>query len=221
MPTQERANEAPDMQRRLVEALQHAATRNGNQTSFGTPVQGRPTREESRSRGRDSWQSPGNVTIEDGPPQLSLGHVPPPLPESHRARASEHERSHPEKFTPGPPADVKRGRRRMPDIEDFPPVAQRAYRAMETAHREPHGGYDDEVSWEEPRRLSLFERLAGRVMPSSDSPRRKQALPAPHPQHDYSEYGEHSEGYTEEYDSDSERDGQAHEVSGIFGRRRR
>jgi cell division protein FtsZ len=219
---QERANEAPDMQRRLVEALQSASSRSS--TSFGTPVQGRPAREDGRARGRESWQGPGNVTIEDGPPQLSLGQ-PPPLPESHRARGHDHERAAAEKFTPAAPANVRRGQRRMPDIEDFPPVAQRAYRAMEAMPpRDPRGGHDDGLSWgrhEEPRRLTLFERLAGRVLPTSDSPRRKQALPAPHAQDDYSEYGEHSEGYADEYDPDSEQDAQAHDVSGIFGRRRR
>ncbi len=75
---QERANASPDMQRRLVEALQNASTQG---PASGTSGLGRPVREDAgRTRARGSWQGPGNVTIEDGPPQLSVGHMPPPLP---------------------------------------------------------------------------------------------------------------------------------------------
>ena len=41
-------------------------------------------------------------------------------------------------FIPAPPADLRRGARRMPDVEDFPPVAQREYRAK--AGYAPQGG---------------------------------------------------------------------------------
>jgi cell division protein FtsZ len=201
------------MQRRLVEALQHASTQ---QPQNGSPVLGRASREDiGRARARGSWQGPGNVTIEDGPPHLSVGHMPPPLPEARREPTDQHE-----EFMPAPPAEMRRPPRRIPDIGEFPAVGQRAYRAMEPAPR----GHDDDVSWnrhEEPRRLTLFERLAGRVLPTSDSSRRKQARPAPHPQDDYSEYGEHSEPYTDEYEADAAFDAQPPEYPGVFNRRRK
>jgi cell division protein FtsZ len=211
---QERANASPDMQRRLVEALQNASTQGPATSGLGRPVR----EDAARTRARGSWQGPGNVTIEDGPPQLSVGHMPPPLPESRREHAGEQDG-----FSPAPPAEVRRPRR-MPEIGEFPPVGQRAYRAMEPAPREPRAHDDGGVSWdqhEEPRRLTLFERLAGRVLPTSDSPRRKQARPAPHPQEDYSEYGEQSEAYADEYEADAEFDAQPPEFPGVFNRRRK
>jgi cell division protein FtsZ len=204
------------MQRRLVEALQHSQMPTpplGSQS----PVRG--ARDDmGRARSGGSWQGPGNVTIEDGPPQLSVGHMPPPLPDTRREHEGEYEG-----FMPAPPAEIRRPPRRMPELGDFPPVAQRAYRAMEPAPREPRA-HDEDMSWdrhEEPRRLTLFERLAGRVLPTSDSSRRKQARNTPLPQDDYSEYGEPSEPYADEYDADAAFDAQDPEYTGVLNRRRR
>ncbi len=75
------------------------------------------------------------MTIEDGPPQLSLEQVPPPPPMSRRARSHDHEGRGREIHARSclPMCGAGGG---MPDIEDFPPVAQRLSRHGGDASRE-------------------------------------------------------------------------------------
>lgn len=145
---------APDpMQRRLSEALQYAP---GAQAGLQPQrASGMPPREGSGPR--SPWRGPGNVTVEDAPPQLGASHLPPPLPTSYDADAAQ------AAFNPQAPNEARRPRR-MPDLSEFPPVAQRAYQAAEQQAR-----------GEAPRKPGLFERLTGRVRGESDS--------RPHAQH--------------------------------------
>jgi len=76
----------------------------------------------------NAWRGPGDVLIEEGPPQLGPGMSPPPLPPAARLGGNAGSRA-PEPFTPGPPVEAKRPPRRMPTVEDFPVVGQREYRA--------------------------------------------------------------------------------------------
>jgi cell division protein FtsZ len=112
---------------------------------------------------RDVWEAPGNVLIEEGAPQLPVTHVPPPLPQGspgYGPQGSDGSGG----FVPAPPVDVRRPPgRRMPEVGDFPPVGQRAYRAVEgrvgPGPRE-RGGWDH--GDESPRR-GLLGRIADRV----------------------------------------------------------
>jgi cell division protein FtsZ len=74
---------------------------------------------------RELWRGPGNVVIEEAPsalgqqPPTRSSQPPPPLPPSE-ARP----------FVPLPPEEVHRPMsRRVPDLEDFPPIGQREFRA--------------------------------------------------------------------------------------------
>jgi cell division protein FtsZ len=157
-----RQTPADDAHRRLTEALQQAAQAGAH----GGADHGAQQRDEPFGRRpAEPWHAPGNVVIEEGPPQLSAAFLPPPLPPTYVAaqRAAD-------AFMPAPPTEIRRSQRRMPEVSDFPPVAQRAYHAMEKAlpEEEAHEG----ASWPQhdvPRRRGLFERLATRVLGESDS----------------------------------------------------
>ena len=156
-PAQSQAATAPrdersgvqDVQRRLTEALQYQPA--------PPPPAGAPRPGPSAGRPGEPWQGPGNVTIQSGPPQLHGSAAPPPLPHNYANPQGQSG-----SFVPEPPAEIRR-QRRMPDVGDFPQVGQRAYRAALVDHGE--GGHGQEP----PRRLTLFERLAGKVRGTTDS----------------------------------------------------
>jgi cell division protein FtsZ len=132
-----------DVQRRLSEAIGVA----GDQ---GSPEQG--------ARTRETWRAPGNVMIEEGfshvawPPQQAAQ----PVGQPQAGRPSEH-------FVPAPPVDLRRAGRRMPEVEDFPPVAQREYRAKAgyTPQTIPPLPSAPPVAEEAPRR-GILQRIMGR-----------------------------------------------------------
>ena len=110
-----------------------------------------------------SWQSSEGVRIETGfvgsGPKAS---TPPPLPD-HSQNTSPHS----DDFEPSRPAEVRRGVPRMPDVSEFPEVAQREYFAkMEAAATperrpisptpQPHADEDEE--FEKP---GFLQRLTG------------------------------------------------------------
>ena len=81
-------------------------------------------------------------------------------------------------FIPAPPADLRRGARRMPDVEDFPPVAQREYRAK--AGYAPQGGPPPAAASEEPPRRGILQRIMGRARRDEmDDPPTSNAAPDP------------------------------------------
>ena len=160
-----------DMQRRLSEALQF-----GDEDVGAPPYAPGPQhpvrRPDMRPQAAQPNQAPGypgytsgpgyasgNVTIEEGLPS----HLTPTAPGAGwRQPGQRQERGAAAPFIPAPPVDVRRGRegRRMPDVSDFPPMAQREY------HAKSSGGYNQggpAHELEQPsRRRSLFERLTGR-----------------------------------------------------------
>lgn len=83
-----------------------------------------------------SWTAPGNVMIEDGLshfPQLTgsdlartpmLPQQPAPVPPEAQTYPG---------FQPMPPAELQRSARRMPVVDDFPPVGQRVWNAGQRA----------------------------------------------------------------------------------------
>jgi cell division protein FtsZ len=96
------------------------------------------------------WQAPGDVTIEEAPaPRREPQPVAQP---STQARPADPAAT----FTPEMPTEIRRAPRRMPELEEFPPVAQREYRA-----RAPHGSDKGQQEVVSARRPGLFERLAG------------------------------------------------------------
>jgi cell division protein FtsZ len=161
-----------DLERRLGEALQYGAPPAPGYRNAQMPPPLPPSDEGAGRRPRETWRAPGNVLIEEGPPKLPVAaYMPPPLPQAAPP-------AHPvDSFTPAPPTEVRRAPRRMPEVEDFPPVAQRVYRAMETSARSERAQATAEGSaWpqqEIPRRAGFFERFAGRVLGEGESPRRE------------------------------------------------
>ena len=113
------------------------------------------------SGARESWRAPGNVVIEEGFSHLTW------LAQSSRPAARKDEstpENAPQEFKPAPPADVRKGLRRMPDVDDFPPVAQREYRAKvapgtPASSRAPS---DADFESEDSPRLSILQRIMGR-----------------------------------------------------------
>jgi len=90
------------------------------------------------------WQAPGNVTIERRPapvqPQKEMNQQKPAAPQPQ--------------FKPAPPASGPRNVRRMPNVEEFPMVAQKELKARSGEHQaqglEAHK-----------RKVGFLERLAG------------------------------------------------------------
>lgn len=104
-----------------------------------------------------AWQGPGNVTIEQRPPQLHAGTNLPPAESTEPA-------SQGQQFAPAPPANGKRPLRRMPELKDLPPIAQEEIKAKRTKQ------YNTGVGAPK-KKVGIFERLAGvgRVRKASDS----------------------------------------------------
>jgi cell division protein FtsZ len=106
---------------------------------------------------RELWRAPGGIVIEE----------PSPLQAPHGGRpVSSHEHPRvPETFSPGPPEDVYRGGRRMPEVGDFPAVAQREYRAKSGMYEDGEQAfahrYNDSPSEPAEDRGGLFQRIIG------------------------------------------------------------
>jgi cell division protein FtsZ len=142
-----------DVERRLSEAIQYGPSGDTYASLANPPAHAATV--------RDAWQAPGNVTIEDGLTQLT-----PAAPTSRPASGSPHATAPPAGFTPAPPADLRRPARRMPEVEDFPPLAQAEYRA-----KAPGSSPPPSVAQAEPRRKGgLFSRIAGIRRRPDDSP---------------------------------------------------
>ena len=134
-----------------------------------------PTKSESADNGnakngREMWQAPGSVLIEEAPPPLQrrLDPAPPSGPSPQR-----------EPFTPELAAQIRRPQRRMPEVDDFPVVAQREYRAKApgsapasdrpAANRADARRPDTDRPEPPARRPGLLERFARRGWRTDDS----------------------------------------------------
>ena len=113
------------------------------------------------------WRAPGDVIIEESAPGAGFGAAgyaqpsrdAPPGPPPYAQ----------ETFTPAAPEDVQRPGRRLPEVDDFPVVGQREYRAKAGQYAEPQAGsaprvYDEPGNESPPARAGIFQRLvaAGR-----------------------------------------------------------
>ena len=110
--------------------------------------------------GRELWRAPGDVVIEEQQPQgarhPSPRQEPPPLEPRHATEA----------FKPSAPEDYQRGGRRLPDVDDFPVVGQREYRAKSGHYPEPAAAppprvYEPQPGESQGRREGIFQRLVG------------------------------------------------------------
>ncbi|MEM8744120.1 MAG: cell division protein FtsZ [Pseudomonadota bacterium] len=129
--------EADDTVAKLTEriaALQPVKTSDGDQqTAAAKPKEG----------DEQVWKSGEDVTIEKRAPQPAV-----------KPAAKQAQDEPPATFVPQPPSVAKAAPRRMPKIEDFPPVAQRAMKAQES--EEPAAGIK-----EQKKKVGFLERLTG------------------------------------------------------------
>lgn len=152
-----------DMQRRLSEALQLGDADVGA-PPFAPPQHQHASRRPTSPLSEGQPQRQG-VTIEDGPPS----HLMPTSPGPGWRPAEQQGRATGAPFIPAPPVDVRRGRdsRRMPNVSDFPPMAQREYHAKSGGYQQ--SGYDEPAP-PSSRRRSLMDRLTGRGKRDDDAP---------------------------------------------------
>jgi cell division protein FtsZ len=128
------------------------------------PPLGSLSAELERGQSAPAWQGPGDVTIEERSPFAPQPRV---SQKSHSATSSESAyRDEPVGFTPEAPAEVRRSQRRMPNIDDFPDVGQRAYRANSAQGYADQAPLDDAVDFRplteaKPKKNSLLQRLTG------------------------------------------------------------
>lgn len=110
-----RPNRSDHFEHQLAAAMQHTQARDPNQRQHSS---------EQSSEGRATWAAPGNVLIEEGLPPLPAGGTGQSQSDNgYRDGASAGQ------FTPQRPREIRRGPARMPQVEDFPLVGQREYRA--------------------------------------------------------------------------------------------
>lgn len=137
-----------DVQRRLSEAINAPAE----------VAHERAAPQDQSSQQRETWRAPGNVVIEEG-----FSHLAWPPQSAARTTAPEPAARGAEPFVPAPPVDVRRGNsRRMPDVDDFPPVAQREYRAK-TGYPVPPPPPGANQAGDEPQRRGILQRIMGRA----------------------------------------------------------
>ena len=103
------------------------------------------------SKSGESWDAPGNVTIEVGAPMFASATT---ISESPQAEALPNSAPQDDFSLQPPPEDIRRVSTRIPEISEFPPVGQRIYRAhqsMDAAHGAEDGGNE--------RKAGLVDRL--------------------------------------------------------------
>ncbi len=87
---------------------------------------------EGPAQGRELWRAPGDVVIEEAAPhpaQPAMRESSPPDPRYAPAPV----------FAPAAPENVPRQQRRLPEVDDFPAVGQREYRAKSGQYADQPG----------------------------------------------------------------------------------
>jgi cell division protein FtsZ len=110
----------------------------------------------------NGWISPDNITVREtlthsGLPQPTMRPIASNTPQQQPQRGSG--------FTAQPPAEARRAPSRVPDIDDFPAIGQKEYRAKSGQFAQSEVAQSATVpapvlSRAEPRKGSLFQRLA-------------------------------------------------------------
>jgi cell division protein FtsZ len=147
-----------DLRRRLSEAIGY----DDQPPSHPAPE---VEREPSASAARESWRAPGDVVIEEGFSHLTW------LAQSARSRARQAPASPAgaQEFKPAPPADIRRGARRMPEVEDFPPLVQREYHSKVAPGAAPSLQSGAALVADGLSRLKILQRIMGRGRHPEDS----------------------------------------------------
>ena len=141
-----------DNQRRLTAALQSQQPSDLSVPPNWPQPQARPA---AAAPQRPMWQAPGNIMIEE------QSFPAPPETYGHLAELKPRAPFEPNNtFTPELPVEIRRPARRMPELNEFPPVAQREYRARAEGQNAVQSS---------PKRPGLFERLAGMGRRADDS----------------------------------------------------
>jgi cell division protein FtsZ len=155
-----RYTSAPDhpMQREELQERLSDALAQGEPDEHGEEHDAYADASAETSQRRELWEGPGGVLIEEGLPQFGQSAhpprtAPPPLDPARSGVG----------FKPAPPAPLRRAGRRMPDLQDFPPVGQRDYRAKagQYSDESEHGSRVNGPSRDDdqPRKRSLLQRL--------------------------------------------------------------
>ena len=144
-----------DLRQRISNATAHQPSQRPNPAP---PPVAPPMPQPHAVSPHEGWQAPGNVMIEEGFSQLNwLGQSP-----HGHDRGGDAMGDVPEEFTPAPPADIRRGGRRMPDVDDFPPLAQREYRAKVGQLPDDGASYDEAEVADDSPRFNILQRIMGR-----------------------------------------------------------
>ncbi len=147
LQTSPNAVDAGEIQRRLSAALQSPEP---SEQLTATDWSPNPHRTAAGPQpARQVWQAPGNVLIEETP--VTVGHKRQAEPKA-RPNLEPHET-----FSPEMPVDIRRPARRIPELNEFSPIAQREYRAKTAPAPSPA------------KRPGLFERLSGMGRRADDS----------------------------------------------------
>jgi cell division protein FtsZ len=147
---------AAELQRQLSQAIEAGEAR-------ATPYPHSEHDEDNQHDARTVWNAPGGVVIEQGATDSGPLADGSPSPGAKR----------PAGFRPGPPSPLKRARRPMPEIGDFPEVGQRDYHSKADTLREQPSAprrFDGASSGSPPRKRGLLQRLvdAGRGRQSAE-----------------------------------------------------
>jgi cell division protein FtsZ len=129
---------------------------------------------------RTIWHAPGDVSIKHGLPSMGLPTSPMQLPRPGTEQSADQRYN--DAFDARQPNDAPRAQRRMPEVEDFPAVGQREYRARTPAVGQPstHGPrVFHEAQPPAARKPGLFERLTGLARRDNES---KRFAPTSYPQ---------------------------------------
>ncbi|MEQ1612858.1 MAG: cell division protein FtsZ, partial [Hyphomicrobiaceae bacterium] len=141
----------------LTEMLSRAIEQPARATSPGTATP---------ARDMNTWHAAGDVKIQQSLPQIGL----PPM-QAQQAPLTHAPAVTADAFAPRRPQDLPPTTRRMPEVDDFPPVGQREYRARaattdSSASPRVYQGAPTPPA----RKPGLFERLTGLARRESESP---------------------------------------------------
>jgi cell division protein FtsZ len=133
---------------------------------------------DNQYRPREVWRGPGDVYIEEGIARPIAGSPAPFLP----AQQSAPEECRPVPFVPAPAVEARGDAWRMPEVDDFPVVGQREYRAKAGRTSPPAEQASSEPA-SAARKPGLLQRLTGfgRRGESPPLPQRTSFVPAQGP----------------------------------------
>ena len=155
--SQQRPEDAAAVHRRLAEALQGAQAIAQMPDEMHDQI--RFTRDAvQQSASGESWNGPGNVTIQEG-----FAGAPAAIADQKQKSVQSYTVEPHATFQPAAPTAIPRGANRVPSIDEFPAVGQKAWRAGQP-------GAEQSVGGEHQKKGGFFGRITGRgKRPADDS----------------------------------------------------